>query len=454
MKSSLSFAKIWFGLSLLALAFVYGFASHAWGLFPRTYVEQAWRQARTLSDDGTGAPGYPKHYDREGARTPLPNEVEAELTLVTSGWNESDGLKYGAKLIDRQGDVLHEWLFNKGELLPDTLDVKGNPEAASITNAQVLPSGDLIGILAYVGMVRLDACGNVLWALSEGIHHWGERAEDGTFWVPGVSRERQNSSERYPDGYPGIDKPVWLDRILNVSEDGEVMEDIYVLDVMYENGLERYIPKMMVGTWPSQGEVPDDITHMNDVEPLDSSIADEYPLFDAGDLLVSLRHPNLVFVFDPKTLNVKWHASDPFVYQHDPDFIGDGWIGILNNNRDLTGDGSMLGDSEIVMMQPHTDSVRVLFPTEQSEPFHTFHRGTWQKLDNGNMLLAETSKGRIVEVTPDGRTAWEWVHESPESDDSKVLPAGDADRPNLTRNDVAPWSCSSVDSLSTSNQGK
>jgi len=206
---------------------------------------------------------------------------------------------------------------------------------------------------------------------------------------------------------------------------------------------------MMASTWPSQGEVPDDITHMNDVEPLDSSIAGEYPLFDAGDLLVSLRHPNLVFVFDPETLDVKWHASDPFVYQHDPDFIGGGWIGIFNNNRDLTEDGSMLGGSEIVAMQPHTDSVRVPFPTEISEPFYTFHRGTWQKLENGNMLLAETSKGRIVEVTPDGRTAWEWVHEPY---GSKVSAAPDVSRLDLTLEDVASWPCSSVDSTGASAQ--
>jgi hypothetical protein len=173
-------------------------------------------------------------------------------------------------------------------------------------------------------------------------------------------------------------------------------------------------------------------------------MADEYPLFKSGDLLISLRHPNLVIVFDPESLKVKWHAFDPFVYQHDPDFIGDGWIGIFNNNRDLTGRGGMLGDSEIVSIKPGTDSTKVLFPTEKSEPFHTYHRRSWQMLPNENLLLAETTKGRFVEVTPDGRTAWEWVNKS---SGPTVPSAADVHLYTITVNEVSSWSCSSDDTL-------
>lgn len=445
-------AKIWFVSSLIVLSFLYGAAVGKWEWFPHSVLDRAVDQARHVVDRPKPMPDqYDKFYDREGVRAPLPDDIQPGLTAITSSWRDSTSSKVGVKLLSREGNVVHQWLFDRSVVFPNDLDVKGNPEKASISSSHLLPEGDLIVTLGYVGIARLNACGDVLWTLPEGVHHWGTRADDGSFWVPGVSAERRNSSAQYPDGYPGIEKPVWLDRILNVTEDGRVRKDIYILDVLYENGLERFIPKMMASTWPSRGEVPDDITHLNDVEPLGSEIADEYPLFDAGDLLVSLRHLNLVFVFDPETLNVKWYASDPFVYQHDPDFIGDGWIGIFNNNRDLTGDGRMLGDSEIVALQPHTDSVRVLFPTEQSEPFHTFHRGTWQQLENGNMFLAETTKGRVVEVTPDGRTAWEWVHESYGSTVSGVA---DIHRHDFTRQQVASWACSqaNADSVRSSPQ--
>jgi hypothetical protein len=238
-----------------------------------------------------------------------------------------------------------------------------------------------------------------------------------------------------------------LDQILHVSEGGEVLDKINVLDVLYQNGLERHIVKSMK---PYPGDVKDYPVHLNDIEPLDSSMAGQYPLFEAGDLLISLRHPSLVLVFDPDSKEVKWHASGPWIHQHDPDFVGDGWIGVFDNNTDLAGRGEMLGGSRILAVQPHTDSTRVLFPTQRSDPFYTATRGNWQKLENGNMLLTEARAGRIVEVAPEGQTVLEWIKRPYE--DSRVPLVTGSRLYSLTREEVASWSCSSVDSVSTSQE--
>ena len=52
-----------------------------------------------------------------------------------------------------------------------------------------------------------------------------------------------------------------------------------------------------------------DLFHLNDVEALSNSIADQYPLFETGDLLISLRDLHLVFVMDPITEIVKWYTT-------------------------------------------------------------------------------------------------------------------------------------------------
>jgi len=148
-------------------------------------------------------------------------------------------------------------------------------------------------------------------------------------------------------------------------------------------------------------------------------------------------------------MEVKWHSSDPFIYQHDPDFIGDGWIGVFDNNYDFNS-GKMLGGSRIVALQPHTDSMEVRFPTQYSENFYTALQGKWQRLNNGNMLLSEAGAGRIVEVNPKGKTVWEWIHEP--INDSSIPKVTNAVRHDLTRNEVASWPCSSVDSVDTSAQ--
>jgi hypothetical protein len=112
----------------------------------------------------------------------------------------------------------------------------------------------------------------------------------------------------------------------------------------------------------------------------------------------------------------------------------------------------MLGGSRIVGLQPDLDSTAVLFPTSRSEPFYTDVQGKWQKLANGNMLLTESVAGRVVEVAPDGRTVWEWIHEP--YGDASVASVTKASRRDLTPDEVASWPCTSVDSVRTSDQSR
>jgi len=453
--NSSSLAKGWFFLSLLVLAFGYGFVSHAWGLFPKPYLEKAWQQAywRVSQVEEESGPstftGTPVYNNRAGANPVRPGEMQSGLTLISSSWEGPGGWEPELRLIDRAGEVLHRWRLNRKESFQGTTQKK-SPSKAGVHGSYLLPGGDVVINLEYVGMVRLDPCGDVVWKRIEGNHHSISRAEDGTFWVPAVSEDKRSRSDRYDDGFPGLEnRNLWLDRILRVTKDGEVIRDIPVMDIIYQNDLERYIPKVLGGAWPSSKDILSDITHLNDVEPLDRSIADAYPLFEAGDLVVSLRSLSLVFVFDPETLEVKWHSSEPFVYQHDPDFIGDGWIGVFDNNYDLQ-DGEMLGGSRIVGVQPHTDSTKILFEGGELNRFYTSVQGKWQQLRNGNMLLSETTTGRAVEVDTRGRLVWEWI-QTP-VDRSTVPSVTKATRTDLTRKEVASWACSSVDSVSTSVQ--
>lgn len=444
-----------FVLSFAALAFLYGFAACAWGLFPKRFLLTAWNQAEQTAVVsyakaqvlGPSPENFlaPNVYDRGGMRLERPEKAQPGLTLLASWWKDSKGWYPAFRLVSHKGRVLHEWRID-GSISSRGFARRHN--LREIHGSYLFANGDVIFNWAYRGAVRIDACGDVRWRLKEGNHHSVARAEDGTFWVPGESREPRSESKGHPDGFPGLDGPVWMDQILQVGEDGTLHQRLNVLDLLYANDLERYIAKK----YPAEGPYTKDITHLNDVEPLPSAMAGEYPLFDAGDLLVSLRNLDLVFVVDPDTKAVKWHVSKPFVNQHDPDFMGEGWIGVFDNRRDFTERGRMLGGSRIVGVQPHTDSTNVLFPTSESDPFYTDVQGKWQRLDNGNMLLTEAQAGRVVEVDPEGRTVWEWIHEPVHEpyETPQVPEVTEGTRYDLTRGDLASWSCSSVDSVRTS----
>jgi hypothetical protein len=442
MPSSLE--KGLFIFSVALFAYLGGFATRWHDWFPNAHLERASRQTTALLTTWSAGPPnlHDKVYDRSGAQTVRPDRVQPGLTLITSSWSTDEGWTAGLNLIDEGGAAVHRWRFDRRHLFPDSVDRRGNPALKAIHGTHLFPNGDVLVNVEYVGTARLDACGRVQWRLSAGSHHAISRTEAGSFWIPGTSRTPRAGSEQYPDGFPGIEGRVWLDQLLHVTAEGAVTDKLNVLDVLYANDLERYLfkaykPNRVPGHRKGGGR---DITHLNDVEALSSSMADEYPTFEAGDLLISLRYIDLVLVLDPQSKTVKWHTRTSLIQQHDPDFIGNGWIGVFNNNTDYSNRGATLGGSQIVTFQPHTDSMNVRFPSSRSKPFYTNTRGKWQQLANGNMLLTEANAGRVVEVTSSGRTVWEWIKAPYEEGQVPVVTKGA--RYDLSRDDVAAWSCS------------
>lgn len=410
--------KAWFVVAVAVLGVTYGMVANQQGWFPSPLAQQAWSQAKAYVSDNPFSYLVPRVYDRHGAQVMKPASVQPGVTLVTSMWDGADGWEPRVRLINNDGEAIHEWQISDDLFQHDSY----------LHGSHLLPNGDLVVNVEYVGTARLDACGQVLWRLSKRTHHSVARAADGSFWIPAQMGDRTTD-------YSGLDEPVLPEQILHISASGDVLEAIDLIDLLFENELERFLFKI-------HGPLPrGELLHLNDVEPLSPSMADAYPLFEAGDLLVSLRDIHLVFVLDPDTNEVKWHTFGPFIRQHDPDFIGDGKIGVFDNNPDGTHRGKVLGGSRIVVLHPPSDSTNLLFPTAKSDSFYTEAGGKWQPLENGNLLLTEAQAGRVVEVASNGAPVWEWVRAP---DGSRVPQVLDAARYDLTEEKVSGWSCSSV----------
>ena len=133
---------------------------------------------------------------------------------------------------------------------------------------------------------------------------------------------------------------------------------------------------------------------------LHSDIADRFPDFAPGDLLISLRTLHLVAVLDPNSGHVKWWSRGPWRFQHDPDFTGDGKISVYNNNTGRS-------RSEIIKIDPSTREVsNELLDGELS--FQAGGMGTHQYLPNGNVLIVVPQEGRIIEVSETGEVVFEF----------------------------------------------
>ncbi|MCJ7801948.1 MAG: arylsulfotransferase family protein [Candidatus Marinimicrobia bacterium] len=137
------------------------------------------------------------------------------------------------------------------------------------------------------------------------------------------------------------------------------------------------------------------------MEVLSSSFAEQFTLFEYGDIVVSLRELSSIVVLDSLG-KTKWLCTGIFTKQHDPDFEQNGWITVFDNRAGL-------GRSMIREINPISNEVKTLYPTNQDQVFYSMVGGKHQKLNNGNRLITETCAGRVFEISPEGETIWEWI---------------------------------------------
>src|SRR3954447_14981936 len=138
-------------------------------------------------------------------------------------------------------------------------------------------------------------------------------------------------------------------------------------------------------------------------------MAGAFPSFAPGDLMVSLRNLDTIAVLDRDTHLVKWRMTGPFLRQHDPDFLPNGHILVLDNRKG--GRAREFGPSRVLEIDPARREVVWSYQGSERAPFYTDAQGKLQFLQNGYILVAETQAGRVFEVSrASGRVVWEWVN--------------------------------------------
>ena len=66
--------------------------------------------------------------------------------------------------------------------------------------------------------------------------------------------------------------------------------------------------------------------------------------------------------------------------------------------------------SRVVEIEPVSREIRWEFHSTPSYPFFSKSGGANTRLENGNILISETRKGRVFEVTPDGEIVWTYLN--------------------------------------------
>jgi len=165
-----------------------------------------------------------------------------------------------------------------------------------------------------------------------------------------------------------------------------------------------------IGDFPTWDCERKDPTHFNSIHELPPNRwfdgGDER--FRPGNILVSARHLNTIFIIDKKSSEVVWKYSKNLDYQHEASMVpegepGAGRILVFNNGRH---NRNGYRRSLVQAIDPISSEVEWEYG---SQFFFSSAAGTAQKLPGENYVITSSQGGRVFEITPAGEIVWEWV---------------------------------------------
>jgi hypothetical protein len=278
-------------------------------------------------------------------------------------------------LMDMDGGIVHNWSIGGGK---------------KWQYGWLLPNGSILGV-DNKRMFQLDWDSNVIWIVGKNFHHDISVSDDGSIYS--LTRARRAV------GIQGKNITIVDDRIVILDMRGEVIKELSVYDLFSD----RIDPERLNLTGMNSGGVFD-LFHTNTIEVLNRDTGYAHK----GDVIVSLRHMSLIAIIDVGMGRVVWSwGPGELDFQHKPTLLDNDNILIFDN-------GYSRNYSRIVEVNPGTK--RIVWEYKDDERFYSNSRGSVQQLPNGNILVSESNRGRLFEITRGGEIVWEYLNPSHKND--------------------------------------
>ena len=193
------------------------------------------------------------------------------------------------------------------------------------------------------------------------------------------------------------------DAIDILSADGKIERKVRLFPLLRplvsESRLGRVKQRLKGGTPDhllTREGAPGDVSHCNSIRIVERPIEGIAP---AGSVLLSFRELNRIVILDPDLGRILWEwGNGELEGQHHATLLEDGNIMVFDN-------GVRRKRSRVLEIDPKT---RKIVWSYTADNLYTRLRGAAQKLPNGNVLITESDRGHVIEVTPKGDRVWEF----------------------------------------------
>jgi len=346
-----------------------------------------------------------------------PKKTSDGFTLCT--FAAINGVSTQAYLFDMKYNLLHRWGVPFSRIWPHPRHVPTPVKDSYVAffACHLFPNGDLLVVLHGVqqtavgyGLVKLDKDSNILWNYAAGIHHDIDVAADGTIYA--IEHETVNSM---PKGLEFIPTPCLVDSLIMLTPDGKLKgQPISVLEAFRDSPYSALLQSLEPSKKKDEESAPStmqrfddktrkqDALHTNTVLVLTQELAQKFPGWKAGQLLITMRNLDAIALVDPERRAVVWAARGPWQAPHDAQFLDNGTLLLFDNQGLRKG-------SRVMEYDPRTQAFPWSYAGENWGPFFTSERGMCQRLSNGNTLAVNSIGGEMLEVTRDKEVVWSFA---------------------------------------------
>lgn len=342
------------------------------------------------------------------------NDLDRSIYALGSFFDHSDG-SWNVQLTDlKTNAAIQNWAIHKSMLNGEShLGYVGRSSLSNHIQFDHLRAFNPILIDPETVLVMMDGSNNLLllrndivvWQNNDFIfHHAMNLTPKNTVWICGTTPTQNGHNAAFINP-GGCAAPYRDDILVEIDlETGKTLRTVSVSASLVKSGYK--------GLLAARVENDFDPVHLNDVDVA----KDSSDFWNMGDLLVSLRNLNTVYIYRPSNDSIVWLQTGNFMTQHDPDFISNHEISVFNNNyliptkrAPLHGGqaGQLLKVSEEKSSEYYVydfaiDSGYSLHDDAlQAERILSTTEGQFQKLSNGDIYIESQNAGKIYIYRPE-----------------------------------------------------